>query len=575
MSIGILNFPIPTTTGGGGGGDPTIGNPVVGGSPNLVLYVDADGNLANNPSFGFNGTELNLGTLFSVGLAGNMAVEQITLQNQIIGISSSINYTMSGSATAINDAYEAASFFNSVPVFGGQSQGFSIWFDAYQSGSWIVSLVVGDSSGPHWQGGTSPFSTYNGQNGASGSSTLTGQYPLVIDNLGNITSPVIFADVSGQIFASNAVTSNIGRNISGANLNFGNDFGTGVNNGLGVFFSDSDGSFKFTNGTFTVGKWNGDGGLLARGIYYDPSSGDIILGDPDDLFTGNYVKIPGDGSNVQFHGYGIDVGGDSSFAGGLGFAGQLAAGDFLCPTLDTSYNGGAQIGGLSSGGAKIQINDNAQDIYEQCNTWTAGSAQVLGGTFLSVDNGSKNAQLTNGFFGINMVPERDLSINVTNNADSGIQFDRPTSGNLSSAGLWHSVGGLGNQQQWFWGLKQNDDNYYLRNQDSTDYITVDYSTGAAAFTGNLSVSVTGHGLRVKEGSNAKQGVATLVAGTVTVSNTSVTATSRIQLTAQSLGTVSIPSALAISARSVGTSFTILASAITDTSVVAYEIFEPA
>lgn len=93
--------------------------------------------------------------------------------------------------------------------------------------------------------------------------------------------------------------------------------------------------------------------------------------------------------------------------------------------------------------------------------------------------------------------------------------------------------------------------------------------------GILRVMTVGAGLAVAEGSNAKQGVATLAAGTVTVANTSVTATSRIQLTAQTLGTVTTPSALTVSARTAGTSFTILASQATDTSVVAYEIFEPA
>ncbi len=100
---------------------------------------------------------------------------------------------------------------------------------------------------------------------------------------------------------------------------------------------------------------------------------------------------------------------------------------------------------------------------------------------------------------------------------------------------------------------------------------------ATSITASLDIKVTvaGKGLFVKEGSNAKQGVVTLVLGTAVVSNTSVTANSRIQLTAQSLGTVTVPSALAVSARTASTSFTILASDLTDTSVVAYEIFEPA
>jgi hypothetical protein len=93
-------------------------------------------------------------------------------------------------------------------------------------------------------------------------------------------------------------------------------------------------------------------------------------------------------------------------------------------------------------------------------------------------------------------------------------------------------------------------------------------------TGLVDVNLAGSGFAVKEGSNCKQGTATLSSGTVVVSNTAVTASSRIFLTVQSLGTVTAPSALCVSARSAGTSFTILASQLTDTSVIAYEIFEP-
>lgn len=101
------------------------------------------------------------------------------------------------------------------------------------------------------------------------------------------------------------------------------------------------------------------------------------------------------------------------------------------------------------------------------------------------------------------------------------------------------------------------------------------STGLVSLTGNLSLDTAGSGVRIKEGSNAKMGVATLVAGTVTVSNTSVTANSRIFLTVQSLGTVTVPSAVGISDIVAGTSFTIKSSASNDTSVVAWHIIEPA
>jgi hypothetical protein len=65
------------------------------------------------------------------------------------------------------------------------------------------------------------------------------------------------------------------------------------------------------------------------------------------------------------------------------------------------------------------------------------------------------------------------------------------------------------------------------------------------------------------------GLVTLVAGTAVIAEPSVTALSRIRLNAQNLGTVTVPSALTVSARTPGTGFTILASQNTDTSDVAW------
>lgn len=110
---------------------------------------------------------------------------------------------------------------------------------------------------------------------------------------------------------------------------------------------------------------------------------------------------------------------------------------------------------------------------------------------------------------------------------------------------------------------------------------IKFATGGFNSTANFraqidangfSVTKLGVGLNVKEGVNGKQGVATLVGGTVTVSTTSVTANSRILLTTNTVGGTA--GFLVVSARVAGTSFTILSSSGTDTSVVAYQIFEP-
>lgn len=108
---------------------------------------------------------------------------------------------------------------------------------------------------------------------------------------------------------------------------------------------------------------------------------------------------------------------------------------------------------------------------------------------------------------------------------------------------------------------------------ATDVKLYRQSADKLAIDDDWLINLAGKGLRVKEGTNAKQGTSTLVAGTVVVANTSVTATSRIFLTAQSVGGTA--GALAVTARTAGTSFTITSTNAADTSVVAWHIFEPA
>lgn len=91
----------------------------------------------------------------------------------------------------------------------------------------------------------------------------------------------------------------------------------------------------------------------------------------------------------------------------------------------------------------------------------------------------------------------------------------------------------------------------------------------------LRLGTAGGGVAVAEGTGATSGVATLAAGTVTVPTNKVTANSRIQLTVQSLGTVTAPQPVAVTARTAGTSFTIRSADATDTSTVAWLIITPA
>lgn len=94
----------------------------------------------------------------------------------------------------------------------------------------------------------------------------------------------------------------------------------------------------------------------------------------------------------------------------------------------------------------------------------------------------------------------------------------------------------------------------------------------AQFPGDVVLSQVGSGLMITEGTNARMGVATLVAGTVIVTTTAVTANSRIFLTAQNSG--GTHGNLTVSTRTAATSFTITSSSSLDTRQVAWMIVEP-
>ena len=98
-------------------------------------------------------------------------------------------------------------------------------------------------------------------------------------------------------------------------------------------------------------------------------------------------------------------------------------------------------------------------------------------------------------------------------------------------------------------------------------------TGAVTVTsGDVTIGTAGNGINIKEGSNATMGVATLVAGTVTVSTTAVPATSRIFLPSQVDG--GPPGFVRVSTRTAGVSF-VISSSVADTSNIAWLIVEPA
>lgn len=93
-----------TPCGGGGSSDVTIGNPVIGGTPNRVLFIDANGDVADSGDFTFDSLE----SVFSVGTsATNLMVSpnldsiQLEAPDKFKAISSNVAFDLSGQSNSV------------------------------------------------------------------------------------------------------------------------------------------------------------------------------------------------------------------------------------------------------------------------------------------------------------------------------------------------------------------------------------------------------------------------------------------------------------------------------------------
>lgn len=157
---------------------------------------------------------------------------------------------------------------------------------------------------------------------------------------------------------------------------------------------------------------------------------------------------------------------------------------------------------------------------------------------------------------VSTIPAQDASGNMT------------VGGNLTVTGGTITLGADTNVYRGGADTLQTDDYFVMPNGQASGSFSV--------FGGqpdSLKLGTAGGGIAIKTGTNARMGTSTLVGGTVTVNNTSVTANTVIMAFCQAqAGT---PGFLRISTRVAATSFTILSSSGTDTSLVGWILYEPA
>ena len=242
--------------------------------------------------------------------------------------------------------------------------------------------------------------------------------------------------------------------------------------------------------------------------------------------------------------------------------------DNLCPTTthgDMVYHNGTYNVRLAIGTINqiMSVDGSANPV------WIANPGLLIAQNLNDV--GNKATARTN--LGVVMGPGAG-----TNSAIGGVTSTAAGTfawafGNSSSAvgnyAFAHGNGAIAtNNGSVVWG----DSNAAPNVDSAANQFNLTFANGYRLFGGSVNVNTAGKGLAVAEGSNAKQGVVTLVSGVGVVANTSVGANSRIMYSGQTTGVTGF---LSITARTNGSGFTITSSVLSDNGVVAYEIFEPA
>lgn len=329
-----------------------------------------------------------------------------------------------------------------------------------------------------------------------------------------------------------------------------------------------------TNGRLLIIK-DSTGNAATNNITINPNASETIDGASSFIISFNWgeVQLQSNGTNwftnkVANNTLSLAAFGSTPNANGLSLSGAT----LNMQPADGTNPGGVSITTQTFAGAKTFTSALTAGVTGGTNTFTGGE------TF----NDNITTELSFLFRNQDTTTSTSNSavkirVGGTASGDPYIQY-RVTGGSDWSVGIDNSDADKYKVSQAS-GIGSND--YFV--VDTAGIITIGAASGTQVHVVNGSLSTTldiaittaGKGLQIKEGTNAKMGTATMVAGTVTVSTTAVTASSRIFLTVQSLGTVAVATPVAVTARTAGTSFTISSSAITDTSVVAWMLVEPA
>lgn len=256
----------------------------------------------------------------------------------------------------------------------------------------------------------------------------------------------------------------------------------------------------------------------------------------------------------------------------------MFAPDGTTQTVDWS---GGQLNDLS---ALLSVNWQNRQLFSSDGTTVAIDYSDINQIIFSTFQGTEFAIVPGAapvvnYFTVNGAPTANTPIlySIGSDTDVGMTFqtqgagniDFTTDGNGGILLLAQPGGAIANAFRMFVANTGNSPVFSVNGSDPNVSMELQAQGTGVVFSNNPISAFAG--LRVSEAANGKQGIATLVAGTVTVANTSVTANSRIWYCGQDSN---VTGWLNLT-KNVGVGFTITSSVNLDTGIVAYLINEPA
>ncbi len=247
----------------------------------------------------------------------------------------------------------------------------------------------------------------------------------------------------------------------------------------------------------------------------------------------------------------VSGGSPGNFAGSAGGSCTVAAGGGTSTTTGGAGGNVTITGGAAGGDNTVDRNGGSITLTAGVSKGTAAGAAVT----LNAGAGGLGTSTTGGVGGAQNISAGSGGLgSATGGAGGTVTISAGAGGNSTAPGAGGNI---------------------IFKTAATTSLTEHLRVGLDGHTtvtgGDLKIATAGNGLDVKGGANCKVGTSVLVAGAVTVSNTSVTANSRIFVCGKTDGgTVGFHR---VTAQTAGVSFVITSSNALDTSTISWFIVE--